>query len=395
MPTHLPPPHAGRVPDSPLLADGLLHDIFEAEWSHRQALQRQLQETRQWLLELLLLLAPEIVHERLAAQAPEAWTPANWQALVQAARASGRGWWQEAERRQMRARVIELGEEVQALRRQAAAVQAEALRWRAEAQAREDAVPHWSLASRGLTPATVLLPPLPAQPPPAFAADFPATSWPRSSQLIALLALTGWAQERLLSETLAARHGIAASSGSLRRLFRRLHEQGYVQRFIESHALGRSAFMLLTARGRRLAQALHLRPEASEWQHLQAQQPAASPARRALLCLLAAWARQRGYAAQLAPPLFPEADALLGRGHATWWGVLLADDPAAPHPHRWQALCERQGELMVCVPTPEQEQALQLSATAMGLRGRSLALSRLREAAPGDWPWQRFGPEVV
>ena len=216
--------------DSPTLDafDRAFFSLLQAERSHRRNLQRELDSAQALLLEAIMTLSPALVDERIAAN-PRFLSnldEAGWRELLAEARQRGQMHRLArsnprlmAEHQRLQAEYARLAAQRDALQQSLSALEAELQAARRQAVAVKLAHPE------SLLPGQVQLPDLPADPPAAFAKHFPGNLWARGSQLLALLAITGWSYQRGPLDELARLLGVSAGAGSLKRLLNRLAEQ--------------------------------------------------------------------------------------------------------------------------------------------------------------------------
>jgi hypothetical protein len=227
---------------------------------------------------------------------------------------------------------------------------------------------------------------LPEQPPAALAGWF--ANWPRDGMALSVLAQTGWSLRHAIAQAMAARLGITATAGSLKRLFGHLHRNGLWQ--METVAVGQMSVSLvqLTEKGREAAAHLGITAVSSEWERLHSEHGGSAQIEHtALVCMFTHQARQRNHVTEVCPAAAgPSApDALLRQGDSRVYVEVEAESGDAERRMRkWRNLADLQGFVALCALTPESARRLVLEARGASLHGRATDIDTLFRQ-PGLW----------
>jgi hypothetical protein len=234
-------------------------------------------------------------------------------------------------------------------------------------------------------PAQAGLPPLPAK----YARLF--DNWPVQGQALVIMATTGWSLRQAVMRRLAEQLGVNERDKSLRVLFTTLEERKLVQQRSEAvdGTVGagaadgqvRIAIVRLGEPAGRVLAELGLRPEASEWERLEAREGPDQVKRIAWICAFADHARQRGYAAEVCPDAARPAqpDLLLTRGDERAYVFVRGVEPAIS----WAELADGDDAVALGAPARQARSDLVAAARAGGIaHGRATDLEFL--LAGGD-----------
>lgn len=227
---------------------------------------------------------------------------------------------------------------------------------------------------------------LPEQPPASLAGWF--ANWPRDGMALSVLAQTGWSLRHAIAQAMAARLGITATAGSLKRLFGHLHKGGIWQ--METVAVGQMSVSLvqLTEKGREAAVHLGITAVPSEWERLHSEHGGSAQLEHtALVCMFTHQARQRNQATEVCPAVDGPAapDVLLRQGDEQIYVEVEAEsgDPER-RMRKWRNLADLQGFVALCALTPESARRLILEARGASLHGRATDIDTLFRQ-PGLW----------
>ena len=233
-----------------------------------------------------------------------------------------------------------------------------------------------------LFPHQILLPPLPSTPPPAYRDIISQQSWPRRSQFLALLAISGWSLQKSLKVELARMNGISPGAGSIKRLVKRLTDDKIIVKHTIKTDAGTAVLIQLSELGQNIVTAMRIRRIESEWERLLRMRGAEQRIHSALICQFAAHARKLGYLTQVSPDLPGEGQADLqlidAQGHTTLVFIESDSQISTERLAAWQAVAQSQGHIAFCATTAEARQALLSAAFSAGLAGRATDFERLR-----------------
>jgi hypothetical protein len=227
---------------------------------------------------------------------------------------------------------------------------------------------------------------LPEQPPAALAGWF--ANWPRDGMALSVLAQSGWSLRHAIAQAMAARLGITATAGSLKRLFGHLHRNGLWQ--METVDVGQMSVSLvqLTEKGREAVTHLGFPVVTSEWERLHKEHGGSAQLEHtALVCMFTHQARQRNQMTEVCPAVAgPSApDVLLRSGESqTYVEVEAESGDAERRMRKWRNLADLQGFVALCALTPESARRLILEARGASLHGRATDIDTLFRQ-PGLW----------
>ncbi len=241
--------------------------------------------------------------------------------------------------------------------------------------------------------------PLPPSPPSRYAALF--ANWEREGLALQILATTGWSLRYAVDEALATAVGIGSGSGSIKRLFARLEKLGLVTSQV--HDLGgvRAAVLLLSERGKQVAQGCGFALVPCEWELLlQAHGGERQTKHAALCCAFAYQARKRGWTVELCPEVEGNAqpDMRLLRGEDSLYVEVEAESGDAERRMRkWRNQADLQGYVAFCANNGGVRERLVLEAQAASKHGVATDLTALIKGQAGDdslWV-ERWGRKAI
>ena len=227
---------------------------------------------------------------------------------------------------------------------------------------------------------------LPPSPPSRYGALF--TNWEREGLALQILATTGWSLRYAVDEALATAVGIGSGSGSLKRLFARLEKLGLITSQV--HDLGgvRAAILLLSERGKQVAQGCGFALVPCEWELLLQAHGGERQAKHAALCCAFAYqARKRGWQVALCPKVEGPAqpDMALQQGEERIFVEVEAESGEAERRMRkWRNQAELQGYVALCANNGGVRERLVLEAQAASKHGVATDLTALIKGQEGD-----------
>ncbi len=350
----------------------LYRDMLEEEARLRRLAETQARGLVQVLQEVATRVAPDMV-DALQKQTPDAWSslsPDVWRAFFARVRWERDGWGQgnghRLERlRQLEAEVATLRAEVARLQEENARLQAAVARAPAEEERPDDA------PAQG----TVTLPPLPKRPPRAFQAFLSAQAWEREMLALGLMGVTGYAMRVAIAQALGERLGVNWRSGSVKRIFQRLADNGLLEEAIFDVGGRQVALVRLTERGRALLQAWGVRAVENEWERLERLHGGEAQGKHAALVVAFAYnARRFGYETEICPPVEGPArpDIALHRAGETVYVEVEAESGEPERRMRkWRHLADLQGFVALAADTPETRTRLVTEAKAAKTHGKA------------------------
>jgi hypothetical protein len=236
---------------------------------------------------------------------------------------------------------------------------------------------------------------LPPSPPARFRALF--DNWEREGLALYLLATTGWSLRYAIDEALALAVGIGPGSGSVKRLFARLEKMGLVVSQVYDVGGVRAAILLLSERGRQVAQGCGFVPVPSEWELLLQAHGGERQARHAALCCAFAYqVRKRGWGVELCPPAAGPAqpDLRIQRGETAHYVEVEGESGESDRRMRkWRNLSDLQGYVALCASSSGVRERLVLEAQAASRHGVATDLPALikgQDEGEGLWV-ERWG----
>lgn len=240
---------------------------------------------------------------------------------------------------------------------------------------------------------------LPPSPPSRYAALF--ANWEREGLALQILATTGWSLRYAVDEALATAVGIGSGSGSIKRLFARLEKLGLVTSQVYDLGGVRAAILLLSERGKQVAQGCGFALVSCEWELLLQAHGGERQAKHAALCCAFAYqARKRGWQVALCPKVEGPAqpDMALQRGEERLFVEVEAESGEAERRMRkWRNQADLQGYVALCANNGGVRERLVLEAQAASKHGVATDLTALiKEQDEGKGLWvERWGRKAA
>ncbi len=361
----------------------MYRDMLEEEARLRRLAEEQARGLAAVLREVATRLDPERVDalQRENPAALRSLSPQVWRAFFTSLRPngrSGRAWGSDpgtARVRELEGEVAALRAEVERLRQENARLQEQVRRGKKDGER----------PGKGVS-----LPPLPSRPPRGFE-SYLGKAWQREMTALGVMAVTGYAMRVAVAQALGDVLGINWRSGSVKRLFRRLVENGLIE---ETHfdVGGRQvALVRLTERGKALLQAWGVRAAENEWERLERLHGGEAQGKHAALVVAFAHnARQFGYETEVCPPVKGPAEpdvALRRDGRTLYVEVEAASGTDERRMKKWRNLADLQGFVALAADTAETRTQLVAEAKAAKTHGKATDVITLMTRESQDDIW--------
>lgn len=366
-----------------------LADILSAERTLRRMAEDANLDLRRVLTEIAYRTAGEALEarRRIDPNAPEAWSSGQWREFFAVHLDKASPGWGATEG--LRVREVDGSREQEQVARRLRDALAEIERLRTpqpEGDGARELVPEIVAAEPVSASGAETWPEIPRRPPARFADRLGSgLRWKREALSLCLIATRGWSSRLEILDVVGRLSKISPRSGSLRRTFDALLENGILRGEILTMSLSRPSRMAvarLTDEGAALCRILGWEPVESEVERLnRLHEGESQPAHTAGVLAFAYHARIRGWTAEILPTdvdMSLRPDVELRRKEKC---VFVEVEFEGDKPAKWRNLAKLQGFVALCAPTPDRRGRMVSECKLDRLPGMATDLETLIQTA--------------